>query len=94
MNELLIYRNEGPKSDQGFKTILAGPAHEPYGKFCPAPGHGLGFNDLKTVEFAHFLQAIAGEVPAYPDFAAALRFERVIHAIARSAQEGTRVRAG
>ena len=43
MNELQLYRNDGPKSDQGFKTILAGPAHEPYGNFCPAPGHGLGF---------------------------------------------------
>ena len=92
MNELQIYRNEGPKSDQGFKTILAGPAHEPYGNFCPAPGHGLGFNDLKTIELANFLNAIAGDVPAYPDFAAALRFERVIHAIARSAESGTRIR--
>lgn len=92
MNELRIYRNEGPKSDQGFKTILMGPAHEPYGSFCPAPGHGLGFNDLKTIELANFLKAIAADVPACPDFAAALRFERVIHAIARSAHRGARVR--
>lgn len=92
MNELRIYRNEGPKSDQGFKTILAGPEHEPYGNFCPAPGHGLGFNDLKTIELANFLKAIADDAPAYPDFGAALRFERVIHAIARSAENGARVR--
>ena len=92
MNELRIFRNEGPTSEQGFKTILAGPAHEPYGKFCPAPGHGLGFNDLKTIELANLLQAIADGVPAYPDFAEALRFERVIHAIARSAEKGTRTR--
>jgi len=93
MNELQIFRNEGPKSDQGFKTILAGPAHEPYGNFCPAPGHGLGFNDLKTIELANFLKAIADDAPAYPDFVAALRFERVIHAIARSGEMGARVRA-
>ena len=92
MNELQLFRNDGPKSDQGFKTILAGPAHEPYGNFCPAPGHGLGFNDLKTIELANFLRAITEDVPAYPDFAAALRFERVIHAIARSAECGARVR--
>ena len=92
MNELQLFRNEGPTSDQGFKTILASPAHEPYGKFCPAPGHGLGFNDLKTIELANFLKAIADDAPAYPDFAAALRFERVIHAIARSAESGERVR--
>ena len=94
MNELRIYRNEGPRSDQGFKTILAGPAHEPYGNFCPAPGHGLGFNDLKTIEVANFLKAIAGDDSAYPDFAAALRFERVIHAVARSSESGARVQAG
>ena len=92
MNELQVFQNEGRKSEQGFKTILAGPEHEPYGNFCPAPGHGLGFNDLKTIELANFLKAIADDAPAYPDFAAALRFERVIHAIARSAESGTRVR--
>lgn len=92
MNELQLFRNEGPTSDQGFKTILVGPEHEPYGKFCPAPGHGLGFNDLKTIELANSLNAIADDAPAYPDFAAALRFERVIHAIARSGESGARVR--
>lgn len=71
-----------------------GPEHEPFGSFCPAPGHGLGFNDLKTIELANFLEAIAADAPAYPDFAAALRFERVIHAIARSADTGARVRVG
>ena len=27
---------------------------------CVAPGHQLGFNDLKTIEVADFLEAIAG----------------------------------
>ncbi len=94
MNELRLFQNEGPAGEQGFKTILAGPAHERYGKFCPAPGHGLGFNELKTIELANFLQAIADDVPAWPDFAVALRFERVLHAVARSAETGTRVQAG
>lgn len=93
MNELQLYRNDGPQTDQGFKTILTGPAHAPYGNFCPAPGHGLGYNDLKIIEMASFLKAIADDEPAYPDIAAALRFERVIHAVERSANEGTRVRA-
>ena len=94
MNELRLYRNDGPEGDRGFRTILMGPEHEPFGSFCPAPGHGLGFNDLKTIEAANFLKAIAAGAPAYPDFAAALRFERVIHAIARSADTGARVRVG
>lgn len=91
MNELQIYQNAGPKAEQGFKTILSGPAHPPYGEFCPAPGHQLGFTDLKVIECGALLQGIAGLAPAHPDFSDALAFERVIHAVAQSAAEGRRV---
>ncbi|MCR4267687.1 Gfo/Idh/MocA family protein [Nitratireductor sp. ZSWI3] len=92
MNELQLYRNEGPAGEQGFKTILTGPAHAPYGVFCPAPGHQLGFNDLKVLEAGAFLGEIAGGDKVGPDFAEALEFEKVIHAIAASAREGRRVK--
>lgn len=91
MNELQLYQNTGPKSEQGFKTILTGPTHPPYGEFCPAPGHQLGFNDLKTIECGALLRGIAGISPAHPNFDDALEFERVIHAIAQSANEGRRI---
>ncbi len=91
MNELHLYRNAGRCDSRGFTTILSGPEHPPYANFCPAPGHQLGFNDLKVIEVAALLQAIAGGAPAHPDFAHALEYERVIHAIARSARTGSRV---
>jgi len=91
MNELQLYRNSGDKAQQGFTTILTGPAHPPYGEFCPAPGHQLGFNDLKVIEAAALLRAIRDDNPAYPDFEHAYEFEKVIHAIAKSATDGTRV---
>jgi len=84
MNELQLYENEGPGARQGFKTILSGPAHPPFGAFVPAPGHQLGFNDLKVIEAATLLRAIAEDGRAEPDFATALAFERVIHAIAEA----------
>ncbi|TWG65860.1 Gfo/Idh/MocA family protein [Aminobacter sp. J44] len=84
MNELRLYQNAGDKSVQGYRTIMTGPVHEPYGNFVPAPGHQIGFNDLKTIEAASFLRAIAGGSEAYPSFQQALEFERVIHAIANS----------
>src|SRR5690606_31450566 len=56
MNELQLYQNRGAAAEQGFKTILTGPLHEPYGAFCPAPGHQLGFNDLKVLEVGAFLR--------------------------------------
>lgn len=89
MNELQLYQNSGDKAMQGFRTIMTGPVHEPYGHFVPASGHQLGFNDLKTIEAAAFLRAIAGGAEAYPSFQQALQFERVIHAIATS--DGQRV---
>ena len=91
MNELKLYQNRGPMAEQGFKTILTGPAHPPYGAFVPAPGHQLGFNDLKIIECGEFLRAIAGGPRAMPDFTGALVIERTIHAMADSAREGRRV---
>lgn len=84
MNELRIYQNAGDRSVQGFTTIMTGPEHEPYGNFVPAAGHQIGFNDLKTIEAASFLRAVAGGPDAYPSFREALEFERAIHAIASS----------
>ncbi|WP_114962225.1 Gfo/Idh/MocA family protein [Tritonibacter mobilis] len=91
LNELKLYVNEGPRAQQGFRTILTGPEHAPYGAFCPAPGHQLGFGDLKTIEVAGFLRAIAAGEESFPNFTDALEFERVIHAIDTSAREGRRV---
>ncbi|MBI1219900.1 MAG: gfo/Idh/MocA family oxidoreductase [Rhodobacteraceae bacterium] len=91
MNELQLYQNRGPKAEQGFRTILTGPEHAPYGAFCPAPGHQLGFNDLKVIECAALLRAVAGGAPCHPDFTDALAFERIIHAMADSAARGARV---
>lgn len=87
MNELQLYQAEGPKAEQGFKTILSGPAHPPYGNFIPAPGHSLGFNDIKTIEVAHLLRGLAGAERLHPNFTDALDTERVMHAILRSNEE-------
>jgi predicted dehydrogenase len=91
MNELQIYQNDGPGAVQGFKTILTGPAHPPFGAFVPAPGHQIGFTDLKVIECADLLRAIAGGPKASPDFTEALVIERIIHAMADSAREGRRI---
>jgi len=88
MNELGLFLAAGEPALRGFRTVLTGPLHPPYGAFCPAPGHGLGFNDLKVIEVAGFLAAIADDDPYPLDFAEGLAIERVIHGIARSAEEG------
>jgi predicted dehydrogenase len=94
LNELRLYEADGPEATRGFRTILAGPLHPPYAAFCPAPGHQLGFGDLKTIEAAHFLRCIAGREAPFVGFADGLAIERTIHAIARSAETGGWVTVG
>lgn len=85
-NELQFYRaGEGPRS--GFTTIMAGPGHGDYGAFCPASGHQIGYNDLKTIEVKAAIEAALGLPNAAKDFADALKVERVADAIRRSSAE-------
>lgn len=88
MNELQIYEARGPLASQGFRTILMGPLHPSYGRFVAAPGHGLGFNDLKVIEAREILRAIAGEPAHLIDFEAGLSIERTVDAMARSFASG------
>ncbi|MCX5481331.1 Gfo/Idh/MocA family oxidoreductase [Kaistia geumhonensis] len=92
MNEIQIYEARGPLAGQGFRTILTGTVHPPYDKFIPAPGHGLGFNDLKVIEAHEILKKIAGEDAHLIDFAAGIAIERAVHAMARSFAERAWVR--
>ena len=92
MNELHLYEAGGASAESGFRTLLSGPSHPPYGDFVPVPGHGLGFNDLKVIEVEHLLTCIAADEACHPDFGDALEIERVIHAIDESGRSGARVR--
>lgn len=85
MNELLVYGGSGGRS--GYRRIEAGPAHAPYGNFCPAPGHHLGFNDLKIIEVAELLAAHCGAGHCYPDFREALEVQRTVEAMQASSRE-------
>jgi predicted dehydrogenase len=84
MNELNLYVADGPAATRGFRRILSSPAHPAYGKLCPAPGHGLGFNELKVIELAEILYAIQKMRSNQIDFAQGLRIEKIIHAFAQS----------
>jgi predicted dehydrogenase len=89
LNEVQLYLAEGEGRTQGFRTILAAPAHAPYGRFIPAPGHSLGFNDLKVIECRELIARIRGEASWIIDFEAGLRIERTVHAVAASTREGS-----
>ena len=86
-NELQFYTASDQAGRRGFRTIFAGPEHEPYAAFCVAPGHQLGFNDLKTIEVRDFLLAVAGDARSQADFREGLEVQRTIEAIYRSARQ-------
>jgi predicted dehydrogenase len=88
MNEVQVYTADGAGETQGFRTILTSPHHPPYDKFIPAPGHGLGFNDLKIIECRELIRRIDGEAAHLITFDDGIRIERVVDAIARSAHSG------
>ncbi|ACB96396.1 Gfo/Idh/MocA family protein [Beijerinckia indica] len=78
LNELLYYKTGEDPRQSGFQRIEAGPQHPPYRNFCVAPGHQLGFNDLKTIEVADFLAAIDGGERRGPDFREAWEIQKVV----------------
>ncbi len=80
LNELQFCDAGDAAGRAGFRTIVAGPEHPPYARFCPAPGHQLGFNDLKAIEIAGFADALAG-APEPFGFRKGVRIQRLVEAV-------------
>jgi predicted dehydrogenase len=85
-NVLNFYATSDAPGRQGFRRIEAGPDHAPYGLFCVAPGHQLGFNDLKAIEVAGYIEAIAGKRPEPFNFRAGLRIQTLVETIQASSR--------
>ena len=87
LNELEVYsRTEA--GDAGWTRVVAGPDHPDFARFQPGTGIPMGYDDLKVIEAARFLQSVAdGEQrpPGVPEMDAAAR---AIAAIARSCESG------
>ncbi|MCP4319588.1 MAG: Gfo/Idh/MocA family oxidoreductase [Hyphomicrobiales bacterium] len=87
-NELYFYSADDMPGRQGFRRIEAAPVHAPYGLFCVAPGHQIGFNDLKAIEVAGFVNAIAGRCSEPFNFRAGLRVQTLVEEIHCSSRKG------
>lgn len=102
MNEMALYLREevagsarghgAYESKNGYRRILAGPAHPDYAGFNPASGHQLGFNEIKTIEVRHLVDALAAGRSGFPDFREAYEIARVVDAMKVSARERRWVR--
>jgi predicted dehydrogenase len=94
MNELKFYSGADGAGRRGFRTILAGPEHTDYAAFCPAPGHGLGINDLKVIELRNVIRGIRSGSAASPDFAEGLRVQHVMTAMETAARQRSWIDVG
>ena len=86
-NELRSSTTDDATGRRGFRTILAGPEHEPYGAFCVAAGHQIGFNDLKAIEVRDFLAAVAGGPVTGADFREGYEVQKLVETAYRAARE-------
>jgi predicted dehydrogenase len=84
MNELEVQFRSKDEAEDGFRTILSGPAHPNHSRFNPGPGLGLGYDDLKVIEAYNFLKSIAAGKQGVPGFQEALAVANVQTAIERS----------
>ncbi len=83
LNELRLYR----VGQKGFQRLLAGPELPGYAAFSPAPGHQLGYNELKTLEVHELIMALCGQGRDGTDFQEAWEVERLAAAIRTAAEE-------
>jgi predicted dehydrogenase len=87
MNELRLYKVSDDSGRGGYRTILSGPAQPDYAAFCPAPGHGLGINDLKVIEVRDLIQSINEDTDVFSDFSNGYRVQQIVDAIEQADKE-------
>lgn len=88
MGEFHLFEMDGNEDmrTNGYKQIFIGPWHSPFGNFCPAPGHHVGFNEMKIIEAGDFVRAILENGDCYPNFQHGLEFETALQAIQDSSE--------
>jgi predicted dehydrogenase len=89
MNEFDVCLGADDRANGGYTRVIAGPEHPGFRAFSPGAGAGLAFQDSKTIEAFHFLEALAEGVEVEPSFATALRVAHVLDALERSASGRT-----
>lgn len=81
MNQL-----EVAEDGSGYRTLMTDVTYGEFGRFQPNAGPGIGFNDLKTIEAALFLQSIAEGRQLAPSAADGWSASEIVDASIRSAE--------
>lgn len=75
-------------SRSGYRTMMADPTFGEFRRFQPNAGPGIGFNDLKTIEAALFLQSVSEGRHLAPCAADGWSASEIVDASLRSAESG------
>ena len=89
LNRLDFFDASDRANLQAHRSIMVtGPDH-PYSDVFWKPGHAIGYEHTFIAALGDFLTALSAEQPFHPNFNDALEVERVLEAVARSAQSHT-----
>jgi predicted dehydrogenase len=80
-NELLFYSAEDRGDAQGFRTIMAGPAHPSGDRLWAIPGLGTAYYEAQVLQAGDFVRAIAEGTKPATDFEHGYRIQAVMEAI-------------
>ncbi|MFC4222710.1 Gfo/Idh/MocA family protein [Lysinibacter cavernae] len=90
LNELWFYDADLPEREQGFRRILVTEPEHPFLSNWWPTGHILGWESSFINQMGQFLQCVEGDRNPSPSFDDGLATQRVLDAIALSAQDHSR----
>jgi predicted dehydrogenase len=89
MNRLQYYNAADPADRRGFRSLLVTEPVHPYAGAWWPPGHLIGYEHTFVHTVADFVKAVVAKKSVQPTFADGLRNEKVLAAIAESAEKRT-----
>ncbi len=87
MNHLQYYNIADPPDRRGFRSILVTEPTHPYSGAWWPPGHLLGYEHTFVHTIADFVRAVVAGKSVHPTFEDGLQNEKVLAAIAESAEK-------
>ncbi|HZR32057.1 MAG TPA: Gfo/Idh/MocA family oxidoreductase [Terriglobales bacterium] len=92
LNRLEFFDATDPTHIQGeHQVLVTGPGHPYVDRYWP-PGHIIGYEHTFISSLADFLDALARKETFHPNFDDAVRVQRLVEAVERSAKDGAWVR--
>ena len=86
MNQLEFFDATETPSQQGMRNITVTGPDQPYSGIFWKPGHTIGYEHTFIATLGDFLGALSRKESRYPDFDDAVRVQRVLDAVERSAE--------